>query len=128
MDNTERGGQVDTDGVAKALLQYKNTLLLGIGFSPAQMLFGRQLKDALPSPPESLRWNSATIDYGKHYGMKAMSSYWDYMLAGRELGVSKKLALSAEYYDKHKRLSNPTVCGRQCTDSEQRGQSSTSVG
>ena len=43
MDNTERGGKVDTDGVAKALLQYRSTPLLGIGFYPAQMLFGRQL-------------------------------------------------------------------------------------
>ena len=68
MDNTERGVQVDTDEVAKALLQYSNTLLLVIGFSPAQMLFGRQLKDASPIPPESLRWNSTSLDYDKRLG------------------------------------------------------------
>ena len=43
------------------------------------------------------------MDYGKRYGMKPRSSYWDYILAGRELGASKKLARGAEYYDEHKR-------------------------
>ena len=104
MENTEQRGRVDTDGMAKALLQYRNTPLLGIGFSPIQMLFGRPLKDALPSPPGSLLWNATTIDYDKCYGMSQCSSYWDYILAGRELGASKKLAHGAEYYEKHKRL------------------------
>ena len=43
------------------------------------------------------------MDYGKRYGMSPRSSYWDYILAGRELGASKKLAHAAEYYNEHKR-------------------------
>ena len=48
-NNTERGGMIDTKGVAKALLQYRHTPVLGIWNSPAQMLLGRTLKDALPT-------------------------------------------------------------------------------
>ena len=44
---------IDTEGVAKALLQYRNTPLLGIGYSPAQMLFGRRQKTELPVLPQA---------------------------------------------------------------------------
>ena len=48
-NNTERGDMIDTKWVAKALLQYRHTPVLGIWNSPAQMLLGRTLKDALPT-------------------------------------------------------------------------------
>ena len=43
---------IDTKGVAKALLQYRHTPVLGIWNSPAQMLLGRTPKDALPTSPQ----------------------------------------------------------------------------
>ena len=47
-DNTGDGGSLDTDNVAKALLQYLNTPLHGEKKSPAQLATGRQLRDSIP--------------------------------------------------------------------------------
>ena len=109
-NNTERGGMIDTEGVAIALLQYRNTPLLGVGYSPAKMLFGRQLKDALPSSPGSLRYDAVTTDYQKKYGVP-FSEYWKHILAGREVGASKKLIKAREKYDEHKRPVAPLSVG-----------------
>ena len=95
-DDTERGGMVGTEGVAVALLQYRNTPLLGVGHSPAQIMFGRTLKDALPNLPANLRYRAETTNYSKKYGVPASD-----ILEGRELGASRKLARSKEKYDEH---------------------------
>ena len=47
--NLTPGGSLDTDGIARALLQYHNTPLQGSKASPAQLLTGRQLRDAIPA-------------------------------------------------------------------------------
>ena len=109
-NNTERGGMVDTEGVALALLQYRNTPLLGVGYSPAQILFGRILKDALPCRPDNLRYKAETTDYQKKYGVP-FSEYWKHILAGRELGASKKLFRTQERYDEHKSPLAPLSVG-----------------
>ena len=97
----ERGGMVDTEGVAMALLQYKNTPLLGVGYSPAQILFGHALKDALPTSPANLRYRAETTDYQRKYGVP-FSKYWKHILEGREVGASKNLFRSQERYDEYK--------------------------
>ena len=51
-DNTAHNGSLNTDKTARAVLQYRNTPMQGIGLSPAQMLLHRQLRDCLPSHPE----------------------------------------------------------------------------
>lgn len=51
---TGRDGLVDTDAVARAVLQYRNTPLSHITKSPAQLLFGRILRDHLPTMPKLL--------------------------------------------------------------------------
>ncbi|KAK8394246.1 hypothetical protein O3P69_006437 [Scylla paramamosain] len=45
--NLTRGGSLDTDGVTRALLQFLNTPLQGCEASTAQLLTGRQLRDAI---------------------------------------------------------------------------------
>ena len=50
MGNTGRNGSINTDQVAKALLQYRNTPLRGIDRSPAELALGRKLKDSIPLP------------------------------------------------------------------------------
>jgi len=46
--NTMMNGSLDTDAAAKALMQYLNTPLQNSNASPAQLLTGRQLRDAIP--------------------------------------------------------------------------------
>ena len=57
-DHLNPVGDLDTVAVTKALLQHRNTPDRDLGFSPAELLFGRKLKDYLPSrpnePPHSL--------------------------------------------------------------------------
>ena len=53
-NNTERGDMIDTKGVAKALLQNRHMLVLGILNYPAQMLLGKTPKDALLTSPQKL--------------------------------------------------------------------------
>ena len=48
MDNVKGDGDIDTDKVGRALMTYRNTPNKDLGLSPAQLLFGRQLKDHLP--------------------------------------------------------------------------------
>ena len=51
IDNVGVDGSLDTDGVTRAMLQLRNTPERDTGLSPAQVLMGRQLRDALPFPP-----------------------------------------------------------------------------
>ncbi|XP_069972259.1 uncharacterized protein [Penaeus vannamei] len=48
-DCTGHDGSVDTDAVARAILQYRNTLISHINKSTAQLLFSRILRDHLPT-------------------------------------------------------------------------------
>ena len=61
-------------------------------------MFGRTLKDALPNL--NLRYRAETTNYSKKCKVPA-SKYWEYILEGRELGASRKLAKSKEKYDEH---------------------------
>ena len=46
--NTGPGGSLDCDVVEKALLNYRNTPDRDLGISPAQIVFGRSVRDAVP--------------------------------------------------------------------------------
>ena len=49
--NMNERGDLDTIAITKALLEYRNTPDRDIGLSPAELLYGRNLKDFLPSKP-----------------------------------------------------------------------------
>ena len=49
-DNVTVGGSLDTDRFLRAIMAYRNTPDRDTGCSPAQVLFGRELRDFLPSP------------------------------------------------------------------------------
>ena len=46
--NVNTNGELNTVAITKALLQYRNIPDRDIGLSPAELLYGRQLKDFLP--------------------------------------------------------------------------------
>ena len=48
-DNIGTYGSIDNDKVTRALLQFRKTPAQDIGLSPAQMLYGRTLRDCLPA-------------------------------------------------------------------------------
>ena len=48
MENTEPNGEFNRDAYCRAMLQYKNSPLQDVRLSPAQIIFGRQIKDFIP--------------------------------------------------------------------------------
>ena len=54
-ENVSRDGSMNSEATSKALLQYRNTPIKGLGLSPSQILFHRTLRDALPTRVTLLR-------------------------------------------------------------------------
>ncbi|MEO2242304.1 MAG: DDE-type integrase/transposase/recombinase, partial [Candidatus Poseidoniia archaeon] len=54
-DNTSSNGSLDNDKAARAILQYRNTPIAGLGLSPAQLLLHRHLRDHIPAHPRNYR-------------------------------------------------------------------------
>ena len=61
--NALPNGSLDNDKFARAIMQYRNTPIAGIGLSPAQLYLHRQLRDFIPSRPvlykPDIRWIKA---------------------------------------------------------------------
>ena len=57
-DNLKPDGSLDGDKFARALLVHRNTPDPATGVSPAQIVFGRQIRDHLPTPLHKLNLNS----------------------------------------------------------------------
>ena len=98
--NVDGNGNVDTAKMMRALLQYRNTPTAITGMSPAFMIFGRQLRDALPSLPSG--HDPTTINYAEKYGSKP-SPVWTEIRNRREVAYAKKRVETADRYniDKH---------------------------
>ena len=48
-ENVASTGSLNTEAASRALLQYRNTPIQGLGLSPAQVLFHRNLRDSIPA-------------------------------------------------------------------------------
>ena len=54
LGNCDDNGNIDNELIARSLLQYRNTPLQGHNLSPSQILYGRTLKDCIPSLKEAM--------------------------------------------------------------------------
>ena len=61
-DNTKNDGSSDWDKISRALMQHRNTPLDGNKFSPAQLLFGRPIRDFQPILPGIFRPADVWVD------------------------------------------------------------------
>ena len=62
LDNTRSDGSPDQDKIARALMQHRNTPDSEYGLSPAQLIFGRPIKDFLPIKQENLSPSEVWVD------------------------------------------------------------------
>ena len=86
-DNVDKSGCLDNNKFSRALLNYRNKPLRDIGRSPAQIVTGRQLRDHLPSNPNSYR----------------PSKEWLVTKEQREVALAKRYARQEEVWSEHTR-------------------------
>ena len=67
--NLTESGSLDTEAVARSFLLQRNTPVQDIGQSPAQMLYGHNLKDHLPTPPNRMRQEWSDIADAREHAM-----------------------------------------------------------
>jgi hypothetical protein len=95
LDNVGPRGDIANDRVARALLQHRNTPLQDIGLSPAQLLYGRALRDYLPSLAEANK----------------IRPEWQMVAEDRERALAKRNNVNAERYNEHTKLLQELVLG-----------------
>ena len=61
LTHTTADGGIETDAVAAGLLQFRNTPDPESGLSPAQIVFGRSLRDLLPVTPENTVFDNPAV-------------------------------------------------------------------
>ena len=105
MTATKSDGSPNWDAVAGALLQHRNTPIKDLGFSPAQLLFGRPIKDTLPVRPG---------DYNP-------SEVWIHCRKQRELALRHKVIKDGERWNEHSRALPALTTGQHVFIQNQRG-------
>ena len=96
MSSTKSDGSPDWDKVVRALLQHRNTPIQGLNLSPAQLLFGRPIRDFLPVKP----------------GQFCPSDVWVDCRERRELALRHKLSLGGERWSAHTKSLPPLSPGQ----------------
>lgn len=61
--NTDSRGNLTSDSLTQAILQYRNTPLRDIGKSPAQLALGRELRDGVPLVEDRYKISNHWSDY-----------------------------------------------------------------
>ena len=84
-DNTGPRGRLDNDAFARALLMFRNTPMQGVGLSPAQIVFGRELRDTMPFKP----------------GKGAMHKEWRITAEDREKALARRHHTNMERLNEH---------------------------
>ena len=94
-NNVGRNGTLDNDLFRRAMLQYKNTPDPDTKLSPAQIVFGRTLRDFTPTSPD----------------MYNMAKVWRLTAEHRELALAKRHAQQRERLLEHTRTLPPLKVG-----------------
>ena len=92
--NVGAHGTVDTAIFNRAILQVRNTPDRDTRISPAEALFGRKLKDFLPSPKRNL-----------------IGGMWKDLADKREQALARRSTKADETWKEHTRLLRPLVIG-----------------
>jgi hypothetical protein len=103
-ENTSKDGKLNTDKFVQALLTHRNTPDQ-TGASPAQVVFGRNIKDFFPSKPGSL----------------TLSPEWKLVLERRELALARRHSRRGEELKEHTRTLAPLNTGQVVLVQNQQG-------
>ena len=87
MDNSKLDGSPDWDKITRALMQHRNTPDTEFGLSPAQLVYGRPIRDFLPIRP----------------GQWSPSEVWVDCREKRELAMRTRIMRGVERWSEHTR-------------------------
>ena len=104
-DSLGPSGTLDTDALARAILAHRNTPDPTTGLSPAQVIFGRQVRDFTPCSP------------GRYHPREE----WRLMAENRELAMSKRHIRSEETLTKGSKTLPPLLEGDHVSIQDQSG-------
>ena len=104
-ENAGPRGDLDTNAFARAMLMYRNTPMQGVGLSPAQIVFGRKIRDTMPFAP----------------GMGAIHKEWRITAEDREKALSKRHHFNLEKLNEHVKDLKPLVVGQSVLVQNQSG-------
>ena len=105
LDNTRSDGSPDMDKVTRAIMQHRNTPDTEYGLSPAQLVFGRPIRDFLPIKP----------------GQFSPSEVWVDTREKRELALRERLLRGAERWSRNTRDLKPLRIGQKVLIQNQHG-------
>ena len=105
MTCTKSNGSPDWDMVTRALLQHRNTPIKDLGFSPAQLIFGRPIKDMMPFKS----------------GLYKPSEVWVTCREQRELALRQKVIKDGERWEEHTKPLPPLKHGQHVFIQNQKG-------
>ena len=104
-DNIDQSGKLNTDAITRAMLQIRNTPERDSGLSPAQILFGRTLRDTLPLVPPIPR--RTTVFDSK----SAVNQGWKEAWAAKEDALKARMAKQVEKLQANAHVLKPLQVG-----------------